>query len=244
MLAIRGNAKVCLVAHTDVCRDHELLKADSKYGGYGEYSYWMQDRHDEEDEIIKHKKITMAEPVIKEVETEAGIRRIIQDKDCKLQVGGDDRLGVAINTWIALNTGYPMGLFFPTDEETGLKSSRMCEIPQLMEFDLCAQVDRGNHSDELVIKIGGEPLAGYDTATRLLNIAYKNGHPRTPVTGGSTDVVALRARNKIKEAVNMTCGYHNSWSAGSTEFIDIDEARETMRFCSEIVKDYYIHSVE
>lgn len=238
MVAIRGNPNVCLVAHTDVCRDHEELRTDSKYGGYGEYHYWMHGRHGEEEDVKRIPR--KVEPVIKTVEHEGKIRRVIQDKDCNLQVGGDDRLGVAINTWIALNSGYDLGLYFPTDEEIGLKSARACEMPLLKDFDLLVQVDRGNHSDELVIKIGSEILCSYDTAVRLLEIAYDNGMPRAPVTGMATDVYALKGKGQCKEAVNMTCGYHHSHGASPNEYIEIEEARSTMRYVAEIVKDYYL----
>jgi hypothetical protein len=237
MLAIRGNPNICLAAHTDVCRDHDFLRGDGKYYGYGEMSYWMDDRHsDNPPERVGNR----VEPVIKEVESDGGMRRVIQDRENAVQVGGDDRLGVAINTWIALNTGYDMALYFPTDEEVGLKSARMCEIPQLLEYDLVAQVDRGNHSNELVIKIGGEILAGYDTTVRLLDIAYKMGMPRTPVTGMATDVVALKGRGKIKECINCTCGYHQSHGSSPNEYICVDEARDTMRYVAAIVRDYYL----
>jgi hypothetical protein len=238
MLAVRGNPNVCLVAHTDVCRDHEENKSDSKYSGYGEHHYWMYDRHDED--TSKPKVPRKVEPVIKTVEYDGKIRRVIQDKECRLQVGGDDRLGVAINTWIALNSGYDIGLFFPTDEEIGLRSARACEMQQLKNFDLLVQVDRGNHSDELVIKIGSEILCSYDTAVRLLEIAYDNGMPRAPVTGMATDVYALKSKGLIREAVNMTCGYHQSHGAGPNEYIELDEARATMKYVAEIVKDYYL----
>lgn len=238
MLAVRGNPNVCLVAHTDVCRDHEELRSDSRYGGYGEYHYWMYDRHDED--TSKAKVARKVEPVIKRVEHEGKIHRVIQDKECRLQVGGDDRLGVAINTYIALNTGYDLGLFFPTDEEIGLKSARACEMTRLKDFDLLVQVDRGNKSDELVIKISNEILCSYDTAVRLLEIAYDNQMPRAPITGMATDVYALKSKGMCKEAVNMTCGYHHSHGASPNEYIEIDEARATMKYVAEIVKDYYL----
>lgn len=241
MLAIRGeNPRVCLAAHTDVCRDH----FSSRYGSFSE-SHWMNNKEDDEEKEQTQK----ADPVIKSVWDHGQKRRIIQDRNCKTQVGGDDRLGVAINTWIALNSGYDMGLYFPTDEEIGLKSAGACEMKELKEFDLIAQVDRGNHSNELVVKIGGETLISYESASRLLWIAYKLaergiGEPRTPVAGLGTDVVALKRRGFCKEAVNMTCGYHNSVGAQANEYIDINEARDTMLFVQEIVRDYYLEGIE
>jgi hypothetical protein len=240
MVAVRGKPNVCLVAHTDVCRDHEELRSDSKYGGYGEYHFWMNGRHNEE-ETPAVRIPRKVEPVIKTVEHEGKIRRVIQDKECNLQVGGDDRLGVAINTWIALNSGYDLGLYFPTDEEIGLKSARACEMAMLKDFDLLVQVDRGNHSDELVIKIANEILIDYAMAVRLLEVAYDLGLPRAPVTGLATDVYAIKSKGLCKAAVNMTCGYHNSHGASSLEYIEIEEARNTMRYVAEIVKSFYLH---
>lgn len=216
MLAIRGkNPRICLVAHTDVCRDH----------GYA---------------LKTQKKAT---PVIKEMNRFGETRRIIQDKDCKVQVGGDDRLGVAINTWIALNTEYDMGLLFTTDEEVGTISADYVSFPELGEFDVLVQVDRGNHSNQLVTNISGIQLCDRDTATRLLNIAKEIGLPRVPVMGLLTDVLAIKSDRKCKNAVNMTCGYHQSIGSSPNEYIDIKEARETMIFVSNIISDYEVESI-
>src|SRR3984957_5661385 len=213
MLALRGkNPKICLVAHTDVCRDH-----------------------------VSEYFVPGVEPTLKIGEVKGELREIIQDKYCLHQVGGDDRLGVAINTWIALNTGYDMGLYFPTDEEIGLRSASACKMERLKQFELIAQVDRGNHTDELVTKINSEILAPYEIICRLLSTAYDLGMPRTIVNGAGTDVVALKKNGYAKAAVNMTCGYHNSYGAGATEYIDIEEATNTMQFVGNIVKDFYLN---
>jgi hypothetical protein len=235
MLAIRGEPKVCLVAHTDVCRDHE----SSRYSMLGEYS-WLTDKEESTIENRSQLSSQKVEPVIKMIEHEGEIRRIIQDKDCKLQVGGDDRLGVAINTWIALNTGYDMGLFFPTDEEIGLQSASACKMDKLKEFELLVQVDRGNHSNQLVPKISNTVICTYEKVVHMLELAFNLGMPREIVCGLSTDVYALYKNGYAKNAVNLTCGYHNSRGAQTNEYIEISEARDTMRFVSEIVKSYYL----
>jgi len=226
LLAVRGNPKICLVAHTDVCRDH-----DSKPLYYGNPKK-------------KPDHSVMVEPVIKRVEVEEEshkiIKRIIQDKNCESQVGGDDRLGVAINLWVALNTGFDVALLFTTDEEIGLKSARVVDFAELREYDLCLQVDRGNHSHELVTKIGSTILCDYDTVVRLLEIAFDMGKPRQAIQGANTDVAAMRDRKIIKNAVNMTCGYHSSFSSNPNEYIDIEEATDTMKYVAAIVKDYAI----
>lgn len=234
MLAIRankGDPRICLVAHTDVCRDHKRMDSDVIF--YGNPA-----------NCPKHAK--MVEPIIKHVELEeedTGTQRlVIQDKNSNTQVGGDDRLGVAINLWIALQTGYNLALYFPTDEEVGLKSARMVEFPELKEYDLCIEVDRGNHSNELVNKIHSTALCDYDTTTRLLSIAYDVGHPRTLVNGNGTDVYALKERKMCKNAVNMTCGYHSSHGSGPNEYIDIEEARHTMYYVSAIIRDYELNA--
>jgi putative aminopeptidase FrvX len=207
MLCIRGNPKVCLVAHTDCCRDH----------GYGT------------EEKVR--------PVIKNIDMGGDVpRRIIQDKDCAVQLGGDDRLGVAINTWIATNTGYDLALLFTTDEEAGCVSSDKITFPELKTFELVVQTDRGNHSDQLVVEIGGTRLCSDGMRDHLLDIAEKIGLPRSPVRGLLTDVMVLRDNGMCSEACNMTVGYHNSIGSNPTEFIDVEEAYETLEYVSNIVK--------
>lgn len=207
MLAIRGNPRVCLVAHTDVCRDHG-------------------------------NDLPNVNPVIKTMEIDGETRRIIQDKHCETQVGGDDRLGVAINSWIALNTGYDLGLLFTTDEEVGVVSAEYVHFSELLNFDILLQVDRGNRSDQLVSSIGGMELCSQKTAKRLINISKDLGDPRYIVDGMLTDVLALKMNHMCKDAVNMTCGYHNSIGAQKNEYIDIQEAKDTMKYVSGIIKYY------
>lgn len=210
MLAVRGEPRTCLVAHTDVCRDHSFSGKGVAPDVYPVIKSWGD----------KEKRL------------------VIQDKDCRYQVGGDDRVGVAINTWIALNTGYDLALLFTTDEEIGLVSAGECIFPELKEFDLLVQVDRGNHSQQLVSRIGGTALCSQETVERLLKIAEEMGVPRNEVSGLATDVLML-IRNEVgKEAVNMTCGYHNSFGDSAKEYIDIEEARSTMSYVGNIVKYY------
>lgn len=209
MLAIRGNPRTCLVAHTDVCRDHS----------YGSPN---------------------VDPVIKTQILKGEARRIIQDRNCNVQVGGDDRLGVAINTWIAINTGFDVSLLFTTDEEVGLLSAECVKFSELMDYELLLQVDRGNHSNQLVVSIGGCDLCTAQTANRLIKISEEIKLPRYKVGGMMTDVLAIKQNGICKNAVNMTCGYHNSFGAEKDEFIDIQEAKDTMKFVSNVVKYYYL----
>ena len=209
MLATRGNARTCLVAHTDVCRDHE-----------------------DDTQIV--------DPVIKEEAIGDETLSIIQDRNCEVQVGGDDRLGVAINTWIALNTGYDVALLFTTDEEIGLVSAEYVKFPELLDFNILLQVDRGYHTNQLVINIGGIELCSRKTANRLIKISEDIWLPRKLVNGLMTDVLSIKTNHMCQDAVNMTCGYHNSFGAGSNEYIDIQEAKDTMKYVSSIVKYYYL----
>jgi hypothetical protein len=184
--------------------------------------------------------IPVVNPQIKLAEIDDDIREIIQDEGPNYQVGGDDRLGVAINMNIALNTGMDLALLFTTDEEVGLISAEYVKFPELLDFDLLVQVDRGNHSNQLVTRIGCTQLCSDETSSRLLRIADDIGLPRTSVNGMLTDVLAIKNNKMCRNAVNMTCGYHNSFGSSKGEFIDIQEAKDTMRFVNSIVKDYYL----
>jgi hypothetical protein len=210
MLATRGIPRVCLVAHTDVCRDHSEDSPD-------------------------------VDPIIKEEIIGDDILSIIQDRNCNVQVGGDDRLGVAINTWIALNTGFDVSLLFTTDEEIGLVSAEYVKFPELLDFDILLQVDRGNHSNQLVNNIGGVELCNEITANRLIKISEDIGIPRRLVNGLMTDVLAIKTNHMCHDAVNMTCGYHQSYGDSSEEWIDIQEAKDTMKYVASIVKYYYLN---
>lgn len=204
MLATRGNPKICLVAHTDVCRDY--------------------DRDVPPD----------VDPTIKDVNG----KLIIQDRDCSVQVGGDDRLGVAINVWTAINSKDDMALLFTTDEEAGAISASKIKFEQLRDFEILVQVDRGNRSNQLVSNIGGVKLCDNNVVQRLLKISEDIGYPRYEVVGYLTDVLAIKRRGMCKNAVNMTCGYHNSIGDQPDEYIDIQEAKDTMLFVQSIIKYY------
>ena len=210
MLSIRGEKPaVCLVAHTDVCRDHRSSK--------------------------EHLKAT---PIVKEVNKYGKEMRIIQDEHCRVQVGGDDRLGVAISMWIALNSKYDMAFLASTDEEVGNQSADEVKFPELMDFELLCQIDRGNHSNQLVTNISGLRLCSPEIATRLLKIAEDMGVPRYPVQGMMTDVLAIKGNDRCRNAVNMTCGYHASFGSSSEEYIDVQEAYSTMQYVDSIIKNF------
>ncbi len=213
ILFSRGQPKICLVAHTDVCRDHGRKYAQG------------------------NRRVV---PVVKPYRHNGEIVKVIQDQTRKTQIGGDDRLGVAINTWIALNTGYDMALLFTTDEEEGLLSAREVAFPEINGYELLCQVDRGNHSDQLVVAIARESLCDATMAFHLLSLASSIGLPREPVSGMVTDVYAIKDNFPHVDAVNMTCGYHKSFSDSPEEYIVIQEAKDTLRYVSEIVKDFYL----
>ena len=179
-------------------------------------------------------------PELKIVEIKDDIREIIQDDGPNFQVGGDDRLGCAINLNIAMNTGYPLALLFTTDEEIGLVSAEYVKFPELLDFEILLQVDRGNHSNQLVTRIGSTRLCNEQTSDRLLKVSRDIGLPRYPVDGMMTDVLAIKNNKMCKNAVNMTCGYHNSWGSNKNEYIDVQEAKDTMRFVASVIKDYYL----
>lgn len=236
MLAIRGNPKVCLVAHTDVCREHKFGRFNAEWEDHKEI---VKKGESDAEKLMKNNGAE-SDPVFKKVEIDGHPRYIITDRDNKVQVGGDDRLGVAINTWIALSSGYDVGLLFTTDEEIGLKSAAEVKFERLKEFELLVQVDRGNHSNELVLQIQGQRLCSYPIAVKLLEIALDIGMPRKPVQGMNTDVLAIKKNGWCKNAVNMTCGYHNSIGDSADEYIDVQEAKDTMTYVSEIVKSFYL----
>ena len=216
LLVIRQTPKICLVSHTDVCRDHESIKE--------QYS-------------IKTAPSNQVNPTIKKLIHLERLVTVIQDKDCLVQVGGDDRTGVAIELWLAMKTDLPMALLFTTDEEIGLLSARQVEFPELMNFELLVQIDRGNQpNQQIVTQVAGIQLCEESLANLLVRLSRKQGIPRQKVTGYGTDVVAIKARGKCRNAINLTCGYHNSFGHHPSEYIVIHEAEETMEYVKNILE--------
>ena len=218
MLATRGvNPKVALACHTDVCRE------------YG----WKANSKSKVDPVLIERRAKYPEDKLV---------RIITDRTGMTQVGGDDRCGCAINTYIALNSGYPLSLLYFTDEESGCLSSSECEFDELSSFSLVIQTDRGHPTeDQLVVKIGGTQLCSKPMAERLLAIAHNIGFPRNSINGLMTDVLSLRRANKVSEAVNMTVGYSNNHQ--DNEFIFSHKAEEAMKYVSAIIKDFEMESI-
>lgn len=206
LLLVRGKPEFCLVAHTDVCRDHP------EYG--------------EEPAFQKPK------PVIKIMNG----REIIQDKNESIQVGGDDRLGVAIALWCALHTDKDLAILFTTDEEVGLVSAAHVKFEQLNNYKLLIQIDRGNNSNQVVTSIGGVKLCDEETISFIEQKMKDNNITREFVIGRGTDVFAIKKANMCKNAINMTCGYHNSHGDSGSEYIDIQEASEAKDFVLALIE--------
>ena len=216
LLAIRENPQVCLVSHTDVCRDHDSIKE--------QYS-------------IKTSPSAQVNPVIKNLTHLAQLVTVIQDKNCLVQVGGDDRAGVAIELWLAMKTDLPMAILFTTDEEIGLLSAKQVEFPELINFELLIQLDRGNQpNQQIVTQVGKIQLCDNSLVNSLVRLSFKKRRPRQKVSGYGTDVVAIKTRGKCKNAINLTCGYHNSFGHNPSEYIVIHEVEETMEYVKDIIE--------
>jgi hypothetical protein len=215
LLAIRETPKVCLVSHTDVCRDHDLI--------------WLYSNGP----IPEHQ----VNPIVKKVKHFNVLVDAIQDKDCLLQVGGDDRTGVAIGLWLATNTDLPMGLLFTTDEEVGLLSAQRVKFPELMNFELLVQIDRGNQQNhQIVTQINGIKICNLEMTKTLVDLSLYLQKPRQQVVGLLTDVFAIKKNERCKNAINLTCGYHNSIGSDPDEYIVIHEVIDTMEYVQEIIK--------
>ena len=56
--------------------------------------------------------------------------------------------------------------------------------------------------------------------------------------------MVLRDNNIIGECCNMTIGYHNSIGSNTTEFIDTQEAYNTLWYVASIIKNYEFGETE
>ena len=205
LLFTRGNPKYCLVAHTDVCRDHTSFS----------------------NEFVRV-------PPTPTFKMKNG-RRILQDKDCEIQVGGDDRVGVTVSLWIAMHTEHDLGLLYTTDEEVGLISADYVQFPELKDFKLLIQIDRGNHSNQIVPTIGGVKLCDQSMLDSIFGSLKNTGFVKTAVVGRATDVLSIKANKMCQNAINLTCGYYDSIGDSGEEYIDVEEAKDTAKFVRHLI---------
>lgn len=216
LLAIRGTPQVCLVSHTDVCRDHLRYQGNPP---------------------DKTPACYQVQPVIKTLTHGDQEVAVIQDQDCLAQVGGDDRVGVAIALSLALTTDLPLALLFTTDEEIGLVSAKYVDFPELMNYQLLVEIDRGNQPDQqIVTEIFEQRICNINLSNQLVDLSQKIGYPRQEVAGKGTDVFAIKMRDKCQNAINLTCGYHNSFASNPSEYIVISEAEHTLHYVKTIVE--------
>ncbi len=179
-------------------------------------------------------------PVEFALEHEDVARRVLQDRDAAVQIGGDDRVGCAILFWLAAHTTGPLALFFFSDEEIGLLGAHAAPASWFENLELLVALDRGNvAAPDIVTEIAGLTLCSNQTATRLQTLAESIGFPRALVKGRRTDVYEIRKRGLVPEVVNLSCGYHDSHGASGAEFIDLDEAFESARFAGAIAEEFF-----
>jgi hypothetical protein len=180
----------------------------------------------------------MPDPVARYVDRAGRARRVLQDCERKTPIGADDRLGVALITWLAIRQEIDVALLFTTDEERGLLSAWQLPPEWFADFSLVVEVHYGNRpSAELVSRVEGVPLCSPRRTSWLLDLSATIGLPRIEADGPRTDAYAMRCRDLVPEAVNMTCGYHESFKeASGEEYVDLEEAADTLRFLLAIAR--------
>ncbi len=197
--------------------------------------------------LVAHSDTSWAQTRSSELPSPAVVQRegrwLMEDRERQVQLGGDDRLGIALMTWIAAcDREAPLALLLTTDEEVGCLSADEVPGSWFEGIDLAVQVDRkSDGGDQLVTRIGGTKLCSDSTAEWLLGLAKEIGLPREEVVGGPTDVCVLIERGVCPEAVNLTCGYHRPH--GKDEYVDLQEANDTLRFLQAIVTGWNGESV-
>ena len=149
----------------------------------------------------------------------------------RVGLGADDKNGV----WIILNLLHELPLLkailFIEEERNGelagCRGSRACSLDKLNNINSLLAVDRKGGSEIVVVGKGDIPLCKRSFVPQYLIEKY--GYEC--VSGGRTDVVALKERGLTIPCCNISCGYYNAHK--TDEFTKISELKNSYAFVKE-----------
>lgn len=118
-------------------------------------------------------------------------------------VGGDDKVGVAINL-VLLDNFDNLFVLFTEDEELGCEGAKNFDLKNLEGIEFLIESDRRGIVD-VVNNVMGSELCSNEFLDAVLNLDKS----RVKSYGLSTDVGELRSRGWKGNCVNLSCGYYN-----------------------------------
>ena len=151
----------------------------------------------------------------------------------RVGLGADDKNGVWIAIQLLRQQPILQVALFAGEEKlgdlAGCRGSRGCSLEHFDKTKYLLQCDRKGASDIVVVGKNEVVLCGEKFFPD--EVLQRYGFQR--VSGGRTDVVALRERGLSKDCCNISCGYYNAHK--TDEYTIFPELQNTLALVTEIV---------
>lgn len=166
------------------------------------------------------------------------------DEGVQAGMGADDGCGVAL-AYEMFNRFDNIKLFFPKDEEIGLKGSNACDPTFFTDCSMILQGDRRSYTTDLITHTNGIETCSKEFVTAATSIMSTYGYKDT--RGVCTDIGAIK-KNSIVDciAVNLSIGYFNEHS--DEEVISVKAYYNAVNFTYNLIKElgnqkwYHVHT--
>ena len=161
----------------------------------------------------------------------------IGDEQYPIGIGADDKNGVWIIIKLLETTSIPMKVLLTVQEEkygelSGCRGANHCDLEWFNDVRYIIECDKKGQGDLVTIgKRKGIQIRLCDDEWIPLDLQTKYHY--FPVVGGSTDVVALKAKGLDIPVCNLSCGYYNPHNDG--EYTVISELINCLQFVTEII---------
>lgn len=173
-------------------------------------------------------------PVSRRIVVDNGVVCAVGDEGDPVGCGADDKNGL----WIIIRLLQckpllKVALFVQEEKDgvlAGCRGSSTCSMHHFGNVRYILAVDRKGSSDVVTVGKGDCRLCSDDFIPESLLEKY--GY--SCVSGGRTDVVALKERGLQQPCCNISCGYYNAHK--DNEYTVFSEMENALAFVSEIVE--------
>jgi putative aminopeptidase FrvX len=174
------------------------------------------------------------QPVKRKIVIDNGVVRAVDYNGESVGCGADDKNGLWIAIRLLHSTAILKVALFVEEEKdgeiAGCRGSRACSMSFFDNVKYILAVDRKGNSDVVIyskksdVKLCDE---GFIPSNLLEKYGYKC------VSGGRTDVVALKERGLQLSCCNISCGYYNAHK--NDEYTVFSELENSLSFVSELI---------
>lgn len=172
-------------------------------------------------------------PTERNIVVEGDMIYAVDSQGERVGIGADDKNGLwIINHLLHAKPVLKVALFVQEErdgEMVGCRGSRDCSLDFFNDVRYVLAVDRKGDSD--VVTVGKGDIRLCDDAMFPVAVLQRYGYEC--VSGGRTDVVALKERGLQAPCCNIGCGYYNAHK--TDEYTVFSHVEKALAFVSELI---------